>query len=439
MSASPTNNTKRTLSPETLPSITRPRYTNFSLSSQLKPLDTPLGSNERINQTFYVNSQKVKSNELHKSAINEGLSMLEAVEEKRKTDKQLKLLENRVQRLEYEEERAKKKLEETKKKTEVVVKIKERHQRDIDEKLKLQQKMREDEQTQRERNSMIKQGREMTIRGKIEELMNMNKNAGEFIKESSRINTERKNIIVEEDYLRKKEMNVMQSTNFHQNIERKYSKNAEQLLNLKLKFFEKIAKNKKQAIENMGKMKPLETKEEQLINKLSATAELHKMHEVQLAHIIRSPVNRETSNMNFGSANISPVGRNYASVTRKQKSSRKVSSPIKLYDKLKAFSTVDEEIEKIRKLEHDEMLIKNEMQELKKQFELGPIIKTSSSLSRQPLLYKSSTEGTRHSVRQNPKSVTPEPLNKESGDKEEQEEGEDEMAGDTMFLTQVHK
>ena len=74
----------------------------------------------------------------YKRRVNkDGLSMLEAIVEKQETEKQVRMLENRLKRLGYEDERANKKIQETQRKTEQMLRVKERRQNDLEHKLEM--------------------------------------------------------------------------------------------------------------------------------------------------------------------------------------------------------------------------------------------------------------------------------------------------------------
>ena len=77
--------------------------------------------------------------------------MFDAVSDRRQTDKQVSILQNRLRRLEFEEMRTKKKIDETRKKTEDVIRFQQRRINDYEEKMRRNKERKDTESFNRDR------------------------------------------------------------------------------------------------------------------------------------------------------------------------------------------------------------------------------------------------------------------------------------------------
>ena len=99
-----------------------------------------------------------------RKAMREGIDMLEAKLLQKDGAAKANLLENRIKRLVFEEQRAKKLTEIANEKAEKLLKARDRHQRQLEEKIARQNKRDQEIQATKERNQLMKQLHDEKVR-----------------------------------------------------------------------------------------------------------------------------------------------------------------------------------------------------------------------------------------------------------------------------------
>eukprot|EP00347_Sterkiella_histriomuscorum_P010889 403374534 len=193
-----------------------------------------------------------------KRAVQDGLEMLDQKLSLQESKQNLSMLENRIKRLFFEDERAKKLSALANEKAEKLLKARDRHQRELEKKFMIQSIKKQQEDQLKMINRIQKEQHKIKVKQQKDHLIIRNTSAREHMQKNLRELSMKKTIDYEENLVRKQS----QKQNIEEQLMLGYQND-----NYKIQQIETAKKTQ----QNLEKLTQLEQMEKMLLNKLGQT------------------------------------------------------------------------------------------------------------------------------------------------------------------------
>ena len=219
---------------------------------------------------------------IHAQSIKLGAEGLDTFLYKKNMEKQVGTLENRLNKLKFEEELMEKKIKETEKKTQKVLACKQRHQEDLQMK---EWRAKKKEQDIERRRSSARKDREESREGLRKASLDTFKNKYEIaygVKVDNQRNKALKEHINKQIEERNKELISMVQKGSNTSMSMRIDKENTKLETANKKYQKVVAHERERAEELNEKCKELELLENQMLERLSQSYSIHKAKVIEL-------------------------------------------------------------------------------------------------------------------------------------------------------------
>jgi len=268
----------------------------------------------------------------------DGLLMMSVVSKRKQSDQQVFVMENRVKRLEFEEERAKRKMEDTNKKLSDILAVRDKLQKEKEEKMLWKMKLKDQEDSLRAKNSYERTKMKTNINKTLSNLKNRNKGLADDENQTSQSLLEQHQADMLCDFELRQKLKEDVQRDKREMMERNIRHIKTRSVDTRNRFTGKISENKNKQQSNSEKMKELERTENDILERLKMTVQRQQEISRNLEKILKEKSHSPNLTSSYNSSPLH-IAKNGSRESLNEDKSFLDQSPVKITKpKLDSFS-----------------------------------------------------------------------------------------------------